>query len=206
MMDLTGLRGGTEQRPRSPHGALCCSEEQHQKNCAAAAQSRKKTPEQRRAEKKLKKAAVKRTQQLSKTKKDTILNKWGNKCAITGFTDPLEVHHMYSEAHYPQLGNESKNCIVLHATIHSQFHGLLYDMKRGERMPTTAQNFIDFVESLRIMHTNCLLEIEKGLRDLPPAGAIVDPAGLDFSKQILKNIEILLPKLKEFNLELKEML
>lgn len=80
------------------------------------------------------------------------MNKWRKEirkhlpliCPVTGQTENLEVHHLYSCAAYPDYRFNLYNGIILSKKIHRKFHA-----DYGWKTPITALNFIDFLESLK---------------------------------------------------------
>lgn len=81
--------------------------------------------------------------------------------------------------------------------MHSMFHSNLYDPIKRVYMPTTLQNFIDFVKSLILIHKNCYLEIQNKQRD---------STSLDWHTTIVNRAKALLPKLNKLNKKLKALL
>jgi hypothetical protein len=51
-----------------------------------------------------------------------VLKEAGHKCAITGKTDNLAVHHIYNAKHFEQFTYKVENGLVLHREIHDVFH------------------------------------------------------------------------------------
>lgn len=197
-MVLSGLSGGSAQRPRNPHGAECCYTEAHLKITREHAATRKKSYEQKKAEKAAKSALSTPTRPgFSKTQKQAILKKANSTCAITGLKKNVAIHHLYSAAHHASLATEPANCVVIHSSLHDLFHGLYYDYENGGYLATTPKNFIVFLECLVAQHTTCLAEINAGKRPLESKSWHI---------KIIKNCKVLIPKMQALAPKLEALL
>lgn len=56
--------------------------------------------------------------------RNSVLEKWGNKCAISGETSRLEAHHICSKNDNPDKKFDIENGIILSRKVHTEFHSL----------------------------------------------------------------------------------
>lgn len=190
-MTLSGLSGGSDKRPRNANGAPCCSQEQHLIITRAFALTRKKPYEQRVLERKAKKAAmVGNVKPLTPAEKKIILDLWGNRCAITGLTDSLQIHHLYSTNTYPSLSRIIPNCIVIHSSMHTLFHQIFYNFATSSYMPCTSADFLFFVRYLHTQHKVCSIQTKANYKPQTDS---------KWHSAIVTNCKILIPKLRKIN-------
>jgi 5-methylcytosine-specific restriction endonuclease McrA len=74
--------------------------------------------------KELKKLEKKETKRKDEEWKLAVFKKYGKKCAITGSTQRLQVHHFYPKKAYPQLRWVVENGVPLTQSIHFRIEKL----------------------------------------------------------------------------------
>ena len=132
----------------------------------------------------------------AKTKKDT-LEKWGNKCVITGKATNVEVHHLYGTHYFPCLVNVSDNCVPLVKGLHLAIHQTVYDHVDDVYLPITGEDFVIFCENLIKVHKNCLDQISKGERAQGSEA---------FHQLVIQNCQTIIPQIKKVNQKLVQLI
>ena len=74
--------------------------------------------------------------------REQVLRMHNHRCALTGSTQDLEVHHLYNWAHYPDRRFDPANEVVLTKELHTRFHRIY-----GKGYNTLDQ-YLEFVETM----------------------------------------------------------
>lgn len=95
--------------------------------------------------------------------KNQVKQKDSKTCQVTGkrWTPinqlPLDVHHLYSSAHYPHLVATLDNCITITKEVHDAFHAWM----GGPSKKCTPDDFIKFVIQYYPANTEVIIRLEQ---------------------------------------------
>lgn len=81
--------------------------------------------------------------------RDQVLRMHDYKCALTGSTEDLQVHHLYNWAHYPDRRYDPTNGVVLTKELHTRFHRVY---GKGYN---TADQYLAFAETVQKELNQC---------------------------------------------------
>ena len=135
---------------RSRTGTPCCGKEQ----VCAKLSNRQFTIE---TLERMRKGALQKPLRggLPRRWRETVLKDYGEECAVTGLkkikTGDLVVHHLYAAKKYPEFVYALENGIVLHKSIHNQYH------KAFGYGKNTLEEFQLFLKGLLDPQTNSML-------------------------------------------------